>query len=1547
MAGNTINFELRLNSNIKNETKDAKDLNKELDKAAGRRGTSASARQQTVEYGRARGSMEATGASGRDFANQAQGLGGLVRLYATYAANVFALSAAFQSLSAAMDTQNMIRGLTQLGAASGQSLTSISKQFAAATQNSLSMREAMESTTRAVSSGLSGEQAVEIAEMATKASQALGVNLTDAVSRLTRGITKFEPELLDELGIFVRLDSAVEKYARQLGKAASTLTENERLQAFYNAVIEQTRKKFGEIDIPINPYTKFLAVLKDISFTALSLLNTVLTPLVKLLSENPVVLTAAIGLLAKNLLGNVIPVIKDYNQQLTNSTKVAKDNFTKQAAAAKAAADASRQQLLLRKKDLLEGREDKSYKALEAAEKNITFDKITDRKTQAHVTRILSKDITDLTSRELNYLKVLSQRGLLDKSIYKLRESAFSLNTKIIAIENQLNGTSTRRVGILSQEWIATTRLEAARKRLAITSIAQQTAETVDSKGFGSAFKDLPNLFKEGKLGVLGGIFAGIASAAVLAGKAVGFLLTGLTRLIVPIGIIYTAYEILSAIFVTNQKEVAAYEQKLDELTETTNTATAAAKKYKDTISIEGLVAQTTAFQNSNKALEQTIDTYEKAIQKMDGFSKFIDATLGFVNRGQTQGFIKQTTESIKAQLASITSPELLKQAEKTLAETLGISAATPELINSRLQTAAKESRAALAQIVRDANTALQRILADQKTLVDPLAALDSGFKELEKTLKELQKSFEPKDKFTDYIVALSKQTDALSKSFVSLNGEQAVFNKLLTDRGALNIFPAETLKLFNESLDYYEEAKKSEAELSKLIKQRADAQDRLKISQGQIDSLDMLKPKGYQKLISIFQQAGAAALDSFEAADKKIKELQPKLKNLFLQASASFREGLIAASQQAVRIITDGYARATKLAEIDFKKQALGLAVQTPEVVRELIKLELQSIDVRREEITAIRSLTTAIETQKLTQDIDRLTREREKLQQTGGQGGADRIAGLQIQTQQLELRRRAYENPQTLLEEAKAGIVTLDPDTLKIAQQQLGFTKELLGLDRQRAFIRISGAGRESEAKSAKDLKQQELELSEVLARNQQFRETDFRFLQLSQAEQKGVLAAQKSQEQMLQNNLQYNRSMAQSEQLIAMAKEAQKTGDIALGISYAEQSIALKQQAEAEFRIAEAKRVSQTIAELTAVQTDKEVKAIQQQGEWLERNITNRETATKNTLDQLNLESQRIEFLRSEGMISEQAAKNQLYALDRRKLELQSSLEILGVEKDILKIESKRDADIRALAGGQVEEADRIRKNAAAEIESARERAQAIQNITAARLKDMDMQARISEREKAYAKAFQNTFDGLADSLVQFAMTGEKTFKDLFRNLVADLARFELRLQTSALWSAIRVPLMQGLGFNVNPLPGLYAPSGIGEAKGGAYNMGVRERFAKGGTFTNQIVDSPTLFKFARGTGLMGEAGPEAIMPLKRDSQGNLGVRASNQPATKVEVVVNNNSQAQATAQETMDSRGNRRIEVTIGDMVSGEMVRPGSGVRQTMQTNYGLRPTLVRR
>lgn len=83
----------------------------------------------------------------------------------------------------------------------------------------------------------------------------------------------------------------------------------------------------------------------------------------------------------------------------------------------------------------------------------------------------------------------------------------------------------------------------------------------------------------------------------------------------------------------------------------------------------------------------------------------------------------------------------------------------------------------------------------------------------------------------------------------------------------------------------------------------------------------------------------------------------------------------------------------------------------------------------------------------------------------------------------------------------------------------------------------------------------------------------------------------------------------------------------------------------------------------------------------------------------------------------------------------------------------------------------------------------------------------------------------------------------------------------------------------GFKSNSLANALASGANGLfAQGGVFSPTAR-LFAKGGAFTNSIVDRPTPFRFADGdgfgNGLMGEAGPEAVMPLKRDARGSLGI------------------------------------------------------------------------
>ena len=157
--------------------------------------------------------------------------------------------------------------------------------------------------------------------------------------------------------------------------------------------------------------------------------------------------------------------------------------------------------------------------------------------------------------------------------------------------------------------------------------------------------------------------------------------------------------------------------------------------------------------------------------------------------------------------------------------------------------------------------------------------------------------------------------------------------------------------------------------------------------------------------------------------------------------------------------------------------------------------------------------------------------------------------------------------------------------------------------------------------------------------------------------------------------------------------------------------------------------------------------------------------------------------------------------------------------------------------------------------------------------------------------------------------------------------------------------------GLGFiaaaGSTALIGGYVEGKTGEAqknaKGGVYGDAGYTAFAKGGAFTNSIVDRPTFFKFARGggfgTGLMGEAGPEAIMPLKRGSDGTLGVSVSGQTGFAIQVVINNYSSEKITAEEKTDMDGQRKLEITVGAMINQHI--SGGKADKALGSRYGLK------
>ncbi|WP_247751769.1 phage tail tape measure protein [Citrobacter freundii] len=174
--------------------------------------------------------------------------------------------------------------------------------------------------------------------------------------------------------------------------------------------------------------------------------------------------------------------------------------------------------------------------------------------------------------------------------------------------------------------------------------------------------------------------------------------------------------------------------------------------------------------------------------------------------------------------------------------------------------------------------------------------------------------------------------------------------------------------------------------------------------------------------------------------------------------------------------------------------------------------------------------------------------------------------------------------------------------------------------------------------------------------------------------------------------------------------------------------------------------------------------------------------------------------------------------------------------------------------------------------------------------------------------------NTLDGLVDNMAD-ALSGNKADWASWANSVLN----ELQ---KVLLRAIMVNTLKSAGDSgwFGSLGGMFgssvagAVSAGGATPSGAYTGAASQlKFAKGGVmdspdlsrFRNGVVNSPTMFAFAKGAGLMGEAGPEAIMPLTRTADGNLGVRMVDDTVSSVG---GGGAQLQQTIQQHFSISGN---------------------------------------
>ncbi|UMY45846.1 phage tail tape measure protein [Salmonella enterica] len=124
-------------------------------------------------------------------------------------------------------------------------------------------------------------------------------------------------------------------------------------------------------------------------------------------------------------------------------------------------------------------------------------------------------------------------------------------------------------------------------------------------------------------------------------------------------------------------------------------------------------------------------------------------------------------------------------------------------------------------------------------------------------------------------------------------------------------------------------------------------------------------------------------------------------------------------------------------------------------------------------------------------------------------------------------------------------------------------------------------------------------------------------------------------------------------------------------------------------------------------------------------------------------------------------------------------------------------------------------------------------------------------------ATEQMFTSAFNSMGDGLATFVTTGKLKFKSFTASIVSDLAKISARM---AMMQAVK-GIGSALGFGVTA-----------NATGGVYQSSELSRYS------GSIVNRPTFFAFAKGAGVMGEAGPEAILPLRRGADGKLGVVAA---------------------------------------------------------------------
>lgn len=219
---------------------------------------------------------------------------------------------------------------------------------------------------------------------------------------------------------------------------------------------------------------------------------------------------------------------------------------------------------------------------------------------------------------------------------------------------------------------------------------------------------------------------------------------------------------------------------------------------------------------------------------------------------------------------------------------------------------------------------------------------------------------------------------------------------------------------------------------------------------------------------------------------------------------------------------------------------------------------------------------------------------------------------------------------------------------------------------------------------------------------------------------------------------------------------------------------------------------------------------------------------------------------------------------------------------------------------------------------------------------------------EKQKSALEELGITFT----SAFENAISGGQGWSSVLKGIEQDLVRLIVRMTiTENVAKSLKSVMDSG---SLGKMIGGWFNTGGSEAaisSGSSTIYGPPVPNANGNVFVNSpslsaysggVYDTPKFFQFASGAGVFAEAGPEAIMPLKRGPDGKLGV--SSDGSGNVTVNVYNESGSTARTERRSDGRGGSVIDVFIEQVkgaIAGDIASGNGAVPSAMERTYGMR------